>query len=234
MAWTNRMTRNQKSPLSLNRGLFVPGRLERQAPGGFLWRSALSRKLLLPLAGPRFFTRPHLIFGETPGLLWSAGYPCRYLRLSPHFWTRQCPRFFRFPVRFLEVGLVRTALDFNPVACPLTQTALSPLGSGAILYQLIDSHLLRRIIWVSSGLLIPLLAFRASSIFAGPNRTPRFNAIWTDSPLLDNPDAIHVRFSGFVSLRHPSQSLASNFLLAAPDWTPGTPRFPRSRHRVLL
>jgi hypothetical protein len=52
------------------------------------------------------YIRPHLDSrARSPGMLWSAYYPCRYLRLSSHFWTRQCPRFFHFPVRSARFGL---------------------------------------------------------------------------------------------------------------------------------
>jgi hypothetical protein len=59
-------------------------------------------------------------------MLWFAYYPCRYLRLSSHLWTRQCPRFFRFPVRFASVGhCERLSTSFSSCALRLREFAFA-------------------------------------------------------------------------------------------------------------
>jgi hypothetical protein len=75
-------------------------------------------------------------------MLWSAYYPCRYLRLSSHFRTRQCPRIFRFPVRSYEFWSSKTALDFYLQALHrLRQSAFLFAVPGVIFYQLVCSNL---------------------------------------------------------------------------------------------
>jgi len=93
--------------------------------------------------------------------------------------------------------------------------------------------------WVSSGLLIPLLAFWSTDAFQfslGQTGPPDLTASGPIPRCLTTLHAHNVlrQVSGFVSLRRPSQSLALTFLFTAPDWTTGPPRFPRSRHRDLL
>jgi len=75
--------------------------------------------------------------------------------------------------------------------------------------------------WVSSGQLKPLSALPFAltrSVFAGPDRTPKFNATWSGSAFVDNLSAHFCAQSpawlpSGILLNHLSRTFSSQFLL---------------------
>lgn len=144
---------NEKSPLSEDKGLFhflavLSARTLVVSCGGSLSLESSLYPSRVPAQNRRRWTstgcgrrrvkrlvptRPHLIFGEIPGLLWSAGYPCRYLlTLAITSGPDSAPGSFasRCGSRRL-VSQERLSISYSG-ALPLTQIPLSPLGSRAI------------------------------------------------------------------------------------------------------
>jgi len=77
--------------------------------------------------------------------------------------------------------------------------------------------------WGSSGLLPPLSAsYCRSSLFAGPDRTPKSNVTWNGSALLDNPRAPQscarspARLPTGIQPTLVSRTFSSQFLLGPP------------------
>jgi len=140
-------------------------------------------------------------------MLWSAYYPCRYLRLSSHFWTRQCPRFFRFPVRSIKVGLdgrLSTSFFRCFFACA-NRLSLRSSWSDCLSARRLEST--QSSGWVSSGLLIPLFAVWSTNAFQfslGQTGPPDLTASGPIPRCLTTRDAHNIlrQVSGFVSLRH--------------------------------
>jgi len=172
------------------RGLLT-GHLQRQAPDLFLWRLPLSRESPFP---SRFHGSRRALSrfsGETPGYAMVCILP---LSLSSTFVSLLDPT---VPPVLSLTGAVRsawagrTALDFEFQA-PFRSRKLAFLFTvpRAINQCARVTRITQSSSWVSSGILIsPVRVELLSQSFAGPDRTPKFNATWSGSTLLDNPGA---------------------------------------------
>jgi len=149
-------------------------------------------------------------------MLRSACYPCRCVRLTSHFWTRQCPRCFRFPVRFAGKIAQRTA--FHALQAPrCSHNSAFPLTGPGLTLQLITRST-QSSDWSRSGLRLPLPASNHRSGLSlgqtGPP-SPRDLERFRKHGQPWRPVHLH-QVSSSSSRRHPAQLLEPNSIFAVP------------------
>jgi len=160
-------------------------------------------------------------------MLRSACYPCRYVRLTSHLWTRQCPRIFRFPVRFAGKIATRTAFDSFQAPRRLHDSAFRFTGPGLILRLITRST--QSSGWSRLGLRPPLsVVERRSGLSLGQTGPPSPRDLERFRKHGQPWRPVHLRqVSSSSSRRHPAQLLEPNFLIAVPAWTTGPSRYRR-------
>jgi len=175
-------------------------------------------------------------------MLWSAYYPCRWARLTSCLWTRQRPRFFRFPVRsarWMDRG--RRLSIFH--SRRLVAHASRPFPS-RVPERLLTAHSLdtaQSSGWGSSQACYHLCLRQTakSSSFAGPDRTPRLYAAWLGSVTRANPGALNsctrcpARLPSGIQRTLLRRTFSSQFLIrlpAVPITSVGTLRRACGRH----
>jgi len=159
--------------------------------------------------------------GKTPRYAQVYILPLSSSQLSPNVWTSQGPRFFRFPVRSPRLGP-------GDGSRFLTSGAISACAN-----RLFSSQFLKRLSNSSYARIYSverLGEFRSTqtpvrvtfaltrSVFAGPDRTPKFNATWSGSALVDNLSAHFCAQSpawlpSGILLNRLSRTFSSQFLL---------------------
>lgn len=157
-----------------------------------------------------------------PIMLRSACYPCRFARCDSNFWTRQCPRFYRSPVRSAAGwGGADGCRYSTPGAALLAQFSLDP----SQVPERVTAHdsicTVERLgsLWSTTT---PVCVEPQQATLSEPDSSPRSDVLWNGSRVSGQPWHPHAcarspaRLPTGILLNLLSRTFSSQFLLGPP------------------